>query len=252
VPHCGVEFPEEVASAIRPRFVKNPEDTDWLVHELYDFAPELGVTVIHARYSRYVVDLNRDPSNRALYGDGRLETEVMPTRTFAGEPLYEGGAPTEGERSRRIAEYYDPYHARVDSLLAELKAKFGAALLYDAHSIRRLVPTIRPAPFSDMILGDQKGRTADPSLIETALAALQRGGLFAVAHNEPFQGGYLTRSFGRPERGIHALQVEMSQDVYLNDRMALDSKKTGPLREILRGALEALARSVTELGARPK
>lgn len=247
VPHCGVEFPAEVAGQIQPRYVRHPEDTDWFVHELYDFAPAMGVTLVRAKYSRYVIDLNRNPENRPLYNDGRQETELVPTRSFAGEPLYATPNPDSGEVARRVAAYYHPYHAEIERRSAELREEFGAVLVFDAHSIARFVPTIRPDPFPDLILGDQKGRTADPSLTALALEKLKAGG-YGVAHNDPFQGGHITRHFGEPPKRRHGLQLEMSQDIYLDDKGALDPKKTARLRAVLSRMLEALIEQTRRLG----
>ncbi len=249
VPHCGVEFPPEVAAKIRPRYVENPEDTDWFVHDLYNFATDMGITTLHARYSRYVVDLNRDPEGQPLYKDGRQETELMPTRSFAGEPLYDGAAPDAAEQKRRVAAYYRPYHDKLRGLLAEMKKKFGVVLLYDAHSIVRFVPTIRPTPFPDLILGDQRGRTADARIIQTAVDSLQAGGRYELSHNDPFQGGYITRHYGQPFAGVHALQLEMSQDVYMEGGK-LDTKKAEPLRAVLKTTLERLAEGIQGFGSR--
>ena len=246
VPHCGVEFPTEIAARLKPKFVKNPEDTDWFVHELYGFAGDLGITMIRARFSRYVIDLNRDPSDKKLYSDGRQETELVPTKSFAGESLYEGNLPDVAERAHRVARFYAPYHAKLLQLLDRMKEDFGGALLYDAHSIARFVPTIRPTPFPDLILGDQQGKTADQKLITTALESLGMGG-YQISHNDPFQGGYITRRYGRPDSNFHALQLEMSQDVYLDDKGALDRRKLEKLQPILKRTLEKLAAQVRAL-----
>ncbi len=248
VPHCGVEFPPDIARTLNPHLVKRPEDTDWFVHELYDFAQELGITLVHARYSRYVVDLNRHPAGQPLYTDGRTETNVVPTQSFAGEVLYPGKLPDDTERCRRLALYFEPYHLCLRQTLDDLQREFGAVLLYDAHSIRRLVPAIRPEPFPDLILGDQRGHSADARLSVRALERLREGGGYGVAHNEPFQGGYITRHFGQPSLGVHALQLEMAQDLYLDTTGAKDAKKAEALSLRLRRTLQGLIVLIGELG----
>jgi N-formylglutamate amidohydrolase len=141
--------------------------------------------------------------------------------------------------------YYAPYHATIEVALRDLRQRHAHVLFFDAHSIKRRVPSIRPEPFADVILGDQKGKTAHHRLARTALDALQS---LHVAHNEPFMGGYLTRSFGRPAEGIHALQLEMSQDLYMDeDAVRRDPAKEARVQAILRKLLTALARRVTEL-----
>src|SRR5688500_18192006 len=112
VPHCGVEFPSEIKSEYNPSLIQSPDDTDWFVHLLYDFAPAMGITMIHAVNSRWVIDLNRDPESKPLYTDGRIITALCPTTTFFGEPIYVDGRKelAAEEVSRRVELYYNPYH----------------------------------------------------------------------------------------------------------------------------------------------
>lgn len=217
VPHAGTAFPPEVAEQLDPQHVQHPDDTDWFVDQLYDFAPALGITMLVANYSRYVIDLNRDPSDAPLYDDGRVITELVPTRTFLDEPLYPTTPPTQEELARRRSLYYDPYHDELRSLLEALRGEFPHVLLWDAHSIRRVVSTIRPDPFPDLILGNQQGKTADAALIDCAWRHLSEATDFHSAHNTPFQGGTITRSFGQPTQGIHALQLEMTKPNYMDE-----------------------------------
>ncbi|MCB0417174.1 MAG: N-formylglutamate amidohydrolase [Bdellovibrionaceae bacterium] len=239
-PHSGTEIPSTIAATMRPALVEVPEDTDWFVHRLYDFVSELGVTLIHARYSRYVIDLNRDPTNQPLYSDLRKETALVPTQTFSGAPLYRDGAPSTKERERRLQAYYLPYHEKLGGLLREMRQQHPHVLLFDAHSIRRTVTTISETPFADLILGDQNGKTAHPTLTESALASLKTSS-YQVSHNVPFKGGYITRHFGKPSTGIHGLQLEMSQDVYMDpDRLTLDTEKATKVRHALRNLIQHL------------
>ncbi|MCB0404430.1 MAG: N-formylglutamate amidohydrolase [Bdellovibrionales bacterium] len=246
-PHSGTEIPVSVAAAMRPSLVEVPEDTDWFVHQLYDFVSHLGVTAIHARYSRYVIDLNRDPANQPLYADSRKETALVPTHTFSGEPLYRDEVPNSKERERRLENYFRPYHLKLEDLLAEMRGQYSHVLLLDAHSIRRLVKTISEKPFADLILGDQNGKTAHPKLIQSALETLNSSS-FQVSHNVPFKGGYITRHFGRPSAGIHSLQLEMSQDVYMDPaKLTLDPAKATTVRALLRELIENLLTTVQSL-----
>lgn len=243
-PHVGTEIPPDVADTMHPAVARAVADTDWLVHELYAFAPEMGITLLHARYSRYVIDLNRDPTGRALYTDGRAETALVPVRTFGREAIYRESDPDAAEVERRHGLYYEPYHARIKRELDELQKSFRHVLFFDAHSIKRSVPSIRPEPFGDLIVGDQKRTTAAGELSDLTLDVLKRAG-FDVRHNDPFMGGYLTRSVGKPAQRRHALQLEMSQDVYLEDeRIALSSTRVARLRPVLLDLLDRLARTV--------
>ena len=136
VPHCGTQFPEDIKDQYNPELIAAPDDTDWFVHRLYDFVSELGLMMIYAHYSRWVIDLNRDPESKPLYDDGRAITSLTPDKTFAGENLYMNSPPDQAEIERRKKLYYWPYHHKVGELLQELKSEFGAALLFDCHSIR--------------------------------------------------------------------------------------------------------------------
>lgn len=248
VPHCGVDFPAEVRDDYIPEKRDQPDDTDWYVHDLYDFVSELGITMIHARYSRWVIDLNRDPESLPLYDDGRIITGLTSTTDFFGEKIYkERKDPNHEEVDRRLEQYYWPYYQKVQELLDARKQQFGKVLLWDAHSIRRLVPTIREEPFPDLILGDNENATADPKLIQTALDSLSQGAC-EVSHNYPFKGGHITRYFGRPDEHQHALQLEMNKILYMNDEeLQYDPRRADQMRDILRPTLEALISTIKEL-----
>lgn len=246
VPHCGTEFPPEIIGDYVPDMAKAPDDTDWFVHDLYNFASEMGVTIIHAKYSRWVIDLNRDPESAPLYDDGRIITGLTTTTDFFGKDIYisDAKAPNQEEVERRLTNYYWPYYQKVQALLDERKAEFGKALLWDAHSIRHLVPTIRKDVFPDMILGNNDGKTAHPTLIKTTLAGL-KSGEFGVNHNTPFKGGHITRYFGQPENNQHALQLEMNKILYMNnEELAFDEDRANKMREVLKRTFNNI---ITEL-----
>lgn len=243
IPHCGTAFPDDIAAQIKPHLLSFPDDTDWFVHQLYDFAPSMGITMIHAIYSRWVIDLNRPPDNTPLYKDGRLITGLCPTTTFLGEPLYrdERKEIPVAEVERRLAAFYIPYHDRLKELLEETKNKLGGVLLWDCHSIRQYVPTIHPEKFPDLILGDSGGTSASPGMIETALRNLETGS-FSVSHNYPFSGGYITRHYGRPAENVHALQLEMSKVVYMDDEERNYSpQRAEKIRDLLHKTIDVLA-----------
>ena len=248
VPHAGTAFPAELREVFKPDFVRQPVDTDWFVDTLYDFAPDMGMKLVSARLSRYVVDLNRNPGGAALYGDGRIITDVLPTTSFAGEELYRGEPPDATERERRLNNYFTPYHDFLAAELRRLRAKFKHVLLWDCHSIKHFVPTIRPEAFPDLILGDADGTSAAHSLSATALELLRRDADFPVAHNTPFKGGYITRSFGRPDEGVHALQLEMTQHMYMNETTTrYDEARAEQMRMRLRSVFKALTNVLKEL-----
>lgn len=248
IPHCGVDFPEDVGKRLDPGLTAEPDDTDWHLDRLYDFAPELGVTTIHAKYSRWVIDLNREPGGKPLYNDGRIITELCPTIDFLGNPLYldPNDVPDEEEKERRLDLYYRPYHSKIDELVSDLRTKFDNVIFWDGHSIRRRVPSIRPEPFPDLILGDNDGKTASRRIIDAAVGALSLG-RYRLNHNEPFRGGYLTRSKGDPENGVHALQLEMAKDLYMDEtETEYDEQKAAVLKAHLRAVFERLIDEVSD------
>ncbi|BBM83042.1 N-formylglutamate amidohydrolase [Candidatus Uabimicrobium amorphum] len=233
VPHCGTQIPDDIRDTYCPKQLQCIDDTDWFVDKLYDFAPQMGITMICAKYSRWVIDLNRDPKGAALYNDGRIITELTPTKNFLGESLYRDQIPDENEIARRLQEYYWPYHNKIRELLEDLHNEFSQVLFFDAHSIRRVVTTIRKDPFPDLILGNQDGKTAKSSLINTVLRVLKDSG-YTVQHNDPFKGGTLTRSFGNPDAGTHALQLEMTKINYMDDdELCYDEKRAAKMRQLL-------------------
>jgi N-formylglutamate deformylase len=218
IPHCGIEFPSPLRDEYVPGLIEKPDDTDWFVHKLYSFAPAMGITVIHANYSRWVIDLNRDPKGAPLYSDGRLITGLCPTTTFVGEPLYRDRrtAVDDREIERRVELYFKPYHLKIEEELQNIKKKFGSVLLWDCHSIRQVVQSIQKEKFPDLILGNADGKSASQALIEPSVSVLGSDA-YSFSHNSPFKGGYITRNFGRPAQGIHALQLEMTKVNYMDD-----------------------------------
>lgn len=246
-PHSGIEFPEELKTHFNPELAAKPDDTDWFVHDLYNFVSDLGITMIRARYSRWVIDLNRSPESVPLYNDGRIITELVPKTDFYGNLLYvdKKFEPNDAEIERRKGIYYRPYYRKIEELLTKRKAVFGKVLLWDAHSIRRFVPTIQEEPFPDLILGDNDEKSASKELIEIALNTL-KSGKFGVNHNSPFKGGQITRYFGNPEKNIHALQLEMSKTNYMNsDELTFNEKKAAQVRSLLRLVFENLIENLS-------
>lgn len=240
IPHTGIEVPDAIRTRFASPAVAALPDTDWHQHELYDFAPELGATTVFARYSRYVIDLNRPKSQARLY-PGQAETELVPTRTFADAPIYRrGDEPTPAEIEHRVATYWQPYHDQLAAELARLQATFGYALLFDAHSILGFVPRLHPTPLPDLMLGDVDGTSCAGALSDAVLATLTASA-FTAHRNFRFKGGFITRCFGDPERGVHALQLEMSQRIYMDEDPPSPSvtDRAARLRPVLRQALLA-------------
>jgi N-formylglutamate amidohydrolase len=242
VPHCGISFPEELKDQYKPELIQAPDDTDWFVDQLYDFAPALGITMITANYSRWVIDLNRDPQSKPLYTDGRIITALCTSTTFLGELIYndERKEVELAEVQRRVDAYYTPYHQKIAALLNDRKKKFGKVLLWDCHSIRQFVPTIHAEKFPDLILGDADGTSASAGLIETTLGVLDHS-TYSANHNHPFKGGYITRHFGKPQENQHALQLEMSKVKYMDDvEKKYHPERANKMREVLMKVFDRL------------
>lgn len=246
IPHCGTQFPLELKDRYVPELVEKLDDTDWYLDKLYDFAPELGVTTIYAKYSRWVIDLNREPDSKPLYDDGRIITELCPRTDFLGNKIYlkKEFEPEKAEKQRRLENYFYPYHKKIDDLLSDLKSKFGQVLFWDGHSIRRQVKTIQTEPFPDFILGNNDQKTASETIIENTLKSLRKS-VWQINHNSPFKGGFLTRSKGNPIENTHALQLEMAKDLYMsNDETDYDFEKAESVKKLLRSTFENL---ITEM-----
>src|SRR5690242_973762 len=188
VPHCGTAFPDDIVQEYEQELLP-PDDTDWFVDRLYSFAAESGITIIYARYSRWVIDLNRNPNGQSLYNDGRLITALCPTTNFVGQPIYNDRRHSVAphEIQRRIALYFEPYYNKIQELLNNAKARFGKALLWDCHSVRRLVPSIYQQSFPDLILGSADGTSASLTIIDKALELLGKS-TYSLTHNHPFKG----------------------------------------------------------------
>lgn len=218
-PHCGVQVTEQFKANVADEHILTLPDTDWYVHQLYDFATELNIPMIHAVYSRYIVDLNRQlPGEQNLYANTSRVTGLVPLRTFTGDPIYKAGAePTVAEIEQRIERYHRPYYAKVSEILETLQQKFPIVMLYDGHSIKGQVKTIQTDPFLDYMPANRSGLTCPNAFIDTATQIIQDHGASCIA-NGPFQGGNITRSFHNAEQNVLSFQMEISQRIYMNEQ----------------------------------
>ena len=225
IPHAGRFIPDAIALRLSNAARLVP-DTDWHVDELYGFVPSTGGTLLVATHSRYVVDLNRDPSGAALYA-GADNTELCPTRTFANEPIYIlDEAPSPNEVAARRATFFDPYHALLASEIARIRGQHGFALLLDGHSIASEVPRFFTGRLPDLNLGTADGASCARDVEIFAQRILADADGFTHVVNGRFKGGYITRAFGAPRDNMHALQLEMAQGCYMDERNPLDFSAT--------------------------
>jgi len=232
IPHAGTLLDASLKDRLSESALGLP-DTDWFVDRLYDWAPGLGAGMIVAERSRYVVDLNRPPDDVALYD--RPVPGLVPQVTFSGDPVYKRDPPGEFEIRRRLEAFWQPYH---DALLAELvrvRDLFGFVILFDAHSIRSEVPGLFEGRLPDLNLGTYDGRSASPGLVAAATEVLSASQAYTHVVNGRFRGGYITRHYGRPENGVHALQLEMAQAIYMEESPPrYNSAKADPVRAVLK------------------
>lgn len=239
IPHTGTQVPRHIATTFASEAMRRLPMTDWHLHRLYDFLPQLGIDVLHATYSRFVIDLNRPPEPKALY-PGRFETGLVAERTFQGETIH-AVAPDATEIEARKSRYYEPYHARLAALLENKRRRFGRAVLIDAHSVASAPSLLHGALERDIYLGDRDGATCLPWFREFFEEAFAKTGL-TVSLNEPYKGGYTTDHYGRLP-GIDALQIEMCQRVYMdenNPAAALEQPRFEATRRLLREIFQRL------------
>lgn len=242
VPHVGTQVPPELLARMAPRAAE-VEDTDWHLERLYNFARDLGASLLVPRFNRYVVDLNRPPENAAMY-PGVNNTELCPTHFFTGEPLYlPGQAPDQAEVDQRVARYWRPYHQALATELARLKAAHGHVVLFDGHSIKSELPWLFEGRLWDLNLGTADGRACSPALeatVATVLAGQQR---YSQIVNGRFKGGYITRQYGQPAQGVHAVQLEMCWRCYMDEAppYAWHGARAAEVTPLLRQLVHAMA-----------
>ena len=240
-PHSGTHVPDMLRSRLTA-IAQTVPDTDWHVDRLYAFAKTEGATLLCATHSRYVIDLNRDPSGVALYA-GADNTELCPTRTFADEPIYlDGEAPGAAEIEDRREKYFAPYHAALAAELERVRVRHGFAVLLDGHSIRSEVPRFFAGRLPDLNLGTANGASCLPALQAVVARVLGYAEGFTHVVNGRFKGGWITRHYGQPPAGVYALQLEMAQICYMDEAPPYP---WDPVRAIrLSGVLQQLVRAL--------
>ncbi len=254
MPHVGTHIPPELRAQFCERAL-GVEDTDWHLGELYGFAPGLGASTIKPHTSRYVIDLNRPSDNAPMY-PGAANTELCPTRFFTGDALYlSGHEPDPAEIDRRRSFYWQPYHDALQTELDRLRTLHGFVLLWDAHSIRSHIPWLFDGKLPDLNLGTASGASAHASIADaTSQVAANQPGLTSVI-NGRFKGGFITRHYGQPSIGVHAIQLEKCQSLYMAETapFAYDAANALALQPVLIGmitAAVAAAKALHSSGAR--
>lgn len=240
LPHTGTYVPDEIKARLNARGL-GLDDTDWHIDRLYDdLLP--GATTVRATFHRYVVDANRDPSGASLY-PGQNTTGLVPLTDFDGHDIWET-PPTKAEIEDRRAAFHAPYHAALNAELLRVHARHGVAILYDCHSIRGDIPFLFDGTLPDLNIGTNLGTTCDPRIENATREICDNATGYTSILNGRFKGGWTTRHYGRPETGIHAIQMELAQSTYLAQEAApwsYDQDKAERLRVHLKSILTKLA-----------
>jgi len=246
-PHSGTDIAAPIEARVASPWLAR-KDTDWYVHQLYDCAQDLGASTVRTAWSRTVIDVNRDPTGVSLY-PGQATTELCPLATFDAELLYiPEMMPDAAEIVDRRRRYFEPYHAALGSELARLRQSGKTVVLYDAHSIRSRVPRLFAGVLPSFNIGTNGGATCDPALTRQIEALCDVPGFTRVT-NGRFRGGWITRHYGQPDRGVHAVQMELACNSYLDEPEQplspanwpppYDTSRAAGVRKVLRAVLSA-------------
>ncbi len=215
-PHAGTQIPAELERRMTPAALQRA-DVDWHLPQLYDFARGMGASLLVARHARHVIDLNRPPEDESLY-PGQDVTGLVPLDTFRKEPLYRPGQePDAAEVRARVARYWQPYHDALRAELDRLRDLHGRVVLWEAHSICSVLPRFFAGRLPDLNLGTAEGRACAPALQAAVEAQMAAQTEFTHVSNGRFKGGHITRRYGQPGQGIHALQLEICQCTYMDE-----------------------------------
>jgi N-formylglutamate deformylase len=247
MPHAGTDIPDDVAATLMPCAAARA-DTDWHLPELYGFLGEMGASTLSARWSRYLIDLNRPPENTNLY-PGQDTTGLCPVDTFGRERLYRDGLePDDAEVRRRLELYWRPYHDQLRAELDRLLAEHGRVVLWDAHSIASRVPRFFDGRLPDLNFGTADGKSCSQQLEGAMIKLVDSQDQFSFVFNGRFKGGHITRHYGNPAGGVHAIQLEMAQCLYMDEtapygyRPDLAGQVQPLLRQLLGAAVEWVRR----------
>lgn len=246
IPHAGTYLPDKIFR----RLTTNGQqliDTDWRVERLYKgLIPD--VTTVRATFHRYLIDANRDPSGASLY-PGQNTTELVPLKDFDGNSLW-NQPPAQCEINAYLAQYHGEYHSALKLELERVKSVNGIAVLYDCHSIRSVIPFLFEGVLPDLNIGDNEGRTCDRRITLALQKICEQETKYQTVVNGRFRGGWTIRNYGRPKKGIHAIQMELAQSTYLTEEsppFRYDEVKAANLRTILASILGSLTKLAGDL-----
>lgn len=247
IPHAGTLLTPEVEQGLSEA-ARGLPDTDWHIPLLYDFVHDLGASVLVGRYSRFVIDLNRPPDNQPLYASAT--TGLYPETLFDGTPTFAPGrTPTAAQRREYLDKIWRPYHQQLRQELARMKAEFGYALLFDAHSIASMIPRLFDGRLPDLNIGTHDGASCSTAVSASLRTVCEQQSHYSWVMNGRFKGGYITRAYGKPDAAQQAIQLELAQCNYMDETppFAWRQERAIPLRNVLKRLLYALL----EQGAMP-
>lgn len=240
IPHAGTRLTPAVEQGLSDD-ARPLSDTDWHIPQLYDFTRSMGASILIANYSRLVIDLNRPADDKPLYTTAT--TGLFPDVLFDGRPSFRpGAAPDDQERAGYLQALWHPYHLQLQHELARLSAKFGYALLFDAHSIASVIPRLFSGKLPDLNFGTNSGESCAQALSDQLVNCCQQQQQFTHILNGRFKGGYITRAYGQPEKHHHAVQLELAQVNYMSEQypFAFDATRAAPLQQLLRQLLSTM------------
>ncbi len=211
IPHTGTFVPNEIRQLFANSDVADLPMTDWFLHELYDFLPDLGIGVIAANYSRYVIDLNRSPVPLELY-PGRFETKLVSDKDFQGNEIF-SSYPSDEQIDKYKKTVHQPYHAALDDMLQEVINIHGEVYLFDLHSIAKHATMIHAELDKDIYLGNRDNKSSSQAWLASVEHEFLQNSI-SVQKNTPYKGGYITHHYGLADN-VHAVQIEMNQNLYL-------------------------------------
>lgn len=246
MPHTGTWLPAGIAARLNARG-RLLTDTDWHIDRLYaGLAPR--ATVVRATFHRYVIDANRPPDGASLY-PGQNTTGLVPLTDFDGHAIWDD-PPGASEVAARREGFHAPYHAALAAEVARVRAAHGVAILYDCHSIRSRIPYLFDGVLPDFNIGTADGTSCAPAVARTVLDLCADAEGYTHVLNGRFKGGWTTRHYGRPEAGVHAIQMELAQSTHLaaeEPPFAYDEARAACLRPVLARILAALETLAPEL-----
>ncbi len=244
-PHGGTIVPAKIAQHLNDTG-RLLEDTDWHIAQLYEgLLP--SATTVAATFHRYVIDANRDPAGVSLY-PGQNTTGLCPTTDFDGKPIWQS-EPKDDDIAARLKKFHVPYHAALAAEVARVKAMHGVAIVYDCHSIRSQIPFLFEGTLPTLNIGTDMGKTCDAKIEQRTFAIAKASG-FTHILNGRFRGGWTTRHYGQPATGVHAIQMEITQNAYLETEaqpFTYSEAKSAELRPHLKAILETLEQTAKEI-----